>query len=68
LHCPYESPTQAWLNGGPTIHYNGPTVYGQQRGYPVHSYVYLKTGLYREKMQPPMTIYVDEHRKDELSR
>ncbi len=58
----------AWLNGEPIIHYKGPTVYQQQRGYPAHGYVYFKTGLYRDEMQQPMTIYVDEYRKDELSR
>ncbi len=31
-------------------------------------YVYFKTGLYRDKMQQLMTIYVDEYRKDELGR
>jgi len=28
----------------------------------------FKTGLCRDEMQQPMTIYVDEYRKDELSR
>lgn len=57
-----------WLNGEPIVHYQGPTVYQPQRGYPAHGYVYFKTGLYRDEMQQPMTIYVDEYRKDELSR
>jgi hypothetical protein len=57
-----------WLNGEPIVHYRGPTVYQQRRGYPAHGYVYFKTGLYRDEMQQPMTIYVDEYRKDELSR
>jgi hypothetical protein len=58
----------AWLNGAPIVHYQGPNVYQQHRGYPAHGYVYFKTGLYRDAMQQPMTIYVDEYRKDELSR
>ncbi|MGA9509027.1 MAG: polysaccharide lyase [Candidatus Sulfotelmatobacter sp.] len=57
-----------WLNGEPIVHYRGPTVYQPQRGYPAHGYVYFKTGLYRDEMQQPMTIYIDEYRKDELSR
>jgi hypothetical protein len=57
-----------WLNGEPIAHYQGPTVYQPQRGYPVHGYVYFKTGLYRDEMRQPMTIYVDEYRKDELIR
>jgi hypothetical protein len=68
LPCPDERPTQAWLNGEPMVHYEGPTVYQRPRGYPVHGYVYFKTGLYRDELQQPMTIYVDEYRKDELSR
>jgi hypothetical protein len=58
----------AWLNGQPIVHYLGPTAYQVKRGYPAHGYVYFKTGLYRDEMQQPMTIYVDEYRKDELSR
>ena len=58
----------AWLNGEPIVHYKGPTVYQQQRGYPAHGLVYFKMGLYRDEMQQPMTIFVDEYRKDELSR
>jgi len=58
----------AWLNGEPIVHYKGPTVYQQQRGYPAHGLVYFKMGLYRDEMQQPMTIYVDEYRKDELRR
>lgn len=58
----------AWLNGESIIHYKGPTVYQWQRGYPAHGYVYFKTGLYRDEMQLPMTIYLDEYSKDELSR
>jgi hypothetical protein len=48
--------------------YLGPTAYQVKRGYPAHGYVYFKMGLYRDEMPQPMTIYVDEYRKDELSR
>jgi hypothetical protein len=58
----------AWLNGQPIVHYHGPTAYHVKRGYPAHGYVYFKMGLYRDEMQQPMTLYVDEYRKDELSR
>jgi hypothetical protein len=58
----------AWLNGQPIVHYLGPTAYQVKRGYPAHGYVYFKMGLYRDEMPQPMTIYVDEYRKDELSR
>jgi hypothetical protein len=58
---------EGWLNGEGIVHYKGPTVYQQQRGYPSHRYVYIKTGLYRDELQQPMTVYVDEYRKDELN-
>jgi hypothetical protein len=56
-----------WLNGEPIVDFTGPTAY-HGHGYPAHGYVYFKTGLYRDEMQRPMTIYVDEYRKDELNR
>jgi hypothetical protein len=58
----------AWLNGQPIVYYLGPTAYQVKRGYPAQGYVYFKMGLYRDEMQQPMTIYVDEYRKDELNR
>jgi Arc/MetJ-type ribon-helix-helix transcriptional regulator len=58
----------AWLNGQPIVHYQGPTAYQVTRGYPAHGVVYFKMGLYRDEMPQPMTVYVDEYRKDELSR
>lgn len=50
------------------VHYTGPTVYQPQLGYPRHGFVYFKTGLYRDEMQEPMTMYVDDYRKDELTQ
>jgi hypothetical protein len=63
----HDGRIEGWLNGEPIVHYVGPTAY-HGRGYPAHGYVYFKMGLYRDEMQQPMTIYVDEYRKDELSR
>jgi hypothetical protein len=57
-----------WLNGQAIVHYQGPTAYQVKLGYPAHGYVYFKMGLYRDEMQQPMTICLDEYRKDELSR
>lgn len=56
-----------WLNGEPIVHYTGPTAYQWQIGYPSHGFVYFKTGLYRDEMQQPMKVYVDEYRKEELT-
>ena len=58
----------AWLNGEQILSYQGATLYQLQRGYPAHGYIYFKMGLYRDELQQPMTIYLDEYRKDELSR
>jgi len=58
----------AWLNDRPIVHYRGPTVYEVRRGYPAHGVVYFKMGLYRDEMPRPMTLYLDDYRKDELGR
>ncbi len=57
-----------WLNDRPIVHYLGPTAYQLKRGYPTGGYIYFKTGLYRDELQQPMTMYVDEYKKDELNR
>ena len=64
----HDGRIDAWLNGQPIVHYLGPTAYQVKRGYLAQGYVYFKMGLYRNEMPQPMTIYVDEYRKDELSR
>jgi hypothetical protein len=62
-----DGSVEAWLNGEHIVSYHGPTTYQPRLGYPKHGYVYFKTGLYRDEMEQPMTLYVDEYRKDELS-
>lgn len=57
-----------WLDGQPIVSYQGATLYQIQRGYPAHGYIYFKMGLYRDELPQPMTMYLDEYRKDELSR
>jgi hypothetical protein len=57
----------AWLNKKQIINYTGITCYSSKRGYPEKSYFYFKTGLYRDLMPEPMTIYIDEYRKTELT-
>ncbi len=56
----------AWLNEKQIIHFNGITCYSSAKGYPDKSYFYFKTGLYRDTMSQPMTIYIDEYSKKEL--
>lgn len=61
-----EGLIDAWLNEKQIIHFNGITAYSSKKGYSDKSYFYLKTGLYRDLMQQPMTIYIDEYRKKEI--
>ena len=56
----------AWLNGEEIINYKGVTGYSSKKGYTDKSYFYFKTGLYRDCMHEPMTIYIDDYKKKEL--
>lgn len=56
-----------WMNGARIAQYRGVTAYRAARGYPAHGFVYFKMGLYRDLMQQPMTIYLDDFRKDECA-
>ena len=55
-----------WMNGEPIVRYRGVTAYRAARGYPKHGLFYFKMGLYRDLMKEPMTIYLDDFRKDQL--
>jgi len=58
----------AFLNGQNIISYNGITSYTEKRGYPVKdNKYYFKMGLYRDRMTEPMSIYIDEYRKKEMT-
>jgi hypothetical protein len=57
---------RAWLNNRQIVDYSGPTTYSGQGGYPDRGQFYFKMGLYRDRMPEPMTIYIDEYRKQEL--
>jgi hypothetical protein len=58
---------KVWINGAPVLNYNGKSCYSSERGYPASSYFYFKMGLYRDKMAQPMTIYIDDYSKRELT-
>lgn len=50
-----------WLNDARVADYQGPL------GYPDDPpEVYFKFGLYRDRMSQPMTIYIDDYRKDRI--
>ncbi|HSB78627.1 MAG TPA: hypothetical protein VLM91_07565 [Candidatus Methylomirabilis sp.] len=51
-----------WLNGARVADYQGPL------GYPDDPpEVYFWFGLYRDRLSQPMTIYIDDYRKDRVS-
>jgi hypothetical protein len=55
-----------WMNGQQIVEYRGVTAYRAARGYPADGFFYFKMGLYRDLMKEPMTIYLDDFRKDQL--
>jgi hypothetical protein len=56
-----------WMNGQQIVRYRGVTAYRAARGYPAHGFFYFKMGLYRDLMKQPMTIYLDDFRKDQCA-
>jgi hypothetical protein len=57
---------KAWLNGEQIIDYKGITAYTQTYGYPIPGVFYFKMGLYRDHMDLPMTIYLDDYKKNQI--
>jgi len=58
---------KAWLNGKQIIDYNGATAYSKSYGYSNPGIFYFKMGLYRDHMDQPMTIYLDDYSKKQIS-
>lgn len=56
-----------WMNGQRIVQYRGVTAYRAARGYPAHGFFFFKMGLYRNLMKQPMTIYLDDFRKDQCA-
>jgi hypothetical protein len=56
---------EAWIDGRQVVDFRGPTAYPENAttGYRSPSLFYFKTGLYRDIMSEPMTLYLDEYRK-----
>jgi Polysaccharide lyase len=57
----------ALLNNKQIINYTGITSYSEQYGFPSNSIFYFKMGLYRDRMLAPMTIYIDNYKKQKLA-
>lgn len=60
---------KAWLGDKQLVDYQGITADSEnaESGYPNPSRFYFKMGLYRNVMPEPMTVYIDEYRKKQLS-
>ncbi len=57
-----------WLNNQQIINFKGITAYAEKFGYPKPGEFYFKTGLYRDTMKEPMSIYFDEYKKSALKK
>ncbi len=57
---------KASLGGDTIIDYTGVNAYPRAGGYTSDDRFYFKIGLYRDRMAQPMSIYVDEYRKEPL--
>jgi hypothetical protein len=59
---------KTWIDGKQVVNFTGVTCNQENAatGYPALSRVYFKMGLYRNVMQRPMTVYIDEYRKREM--
>src|SRR6185503_417722 len=61
---PPNGEIHAFLNDRSIVTYKGPTCYSQKSGYKSgNNRFYFKMGLYRDRMQEPMFIYLDEYEK-----
>jgi hypothetical protein len=58
---------KAWLNNELIVNHIGINAYPEKGGYPGQNRFYFKTGLYRDQMKEPMTIYIDEYSKKKLA-
>lgn len=59
---------EAWMNNSKVAEYHGANAYKNTGGYPDKNLFYFKAGLYRDRMESVMTIYIDEYSKKLVSR
>jgi hypothetical protein len=58
---------KGWLNNREILNFKGVTAYSSVYGYADPGNFYFKIGLYRDTMADPMTIFIDDYTKQELS-
>lgn len=56
----------AWLNNKEIIDFKGVTAYSEVFGYPYPGNFYFKIGLYRDHIDQPMVIYIDDYSKQKM--
>ena len=56
------------MDNNEIIDYKGVTAYSETFGYPDPGNFYFKLGLYRDQMVQPMTIYIDDYKKQQIKR
>lgn len=59
---------KVWMNEKQIVDYDGVTAYSEKYNYPKPGHFYFKMGLYRDRMDEPMTIYIDEFKKSLLTK
>lgn len=59
---------KVWMNEKQIVDYKGVTAYSEKYNYPKLGHFYFKMGLYRDRMDEPMTIYIDEFKKSPLTK
>lgn len=57
----------AYMNDQKIIDYSGITAYTEKYGYPFPGRFYFKAGLYRDKIDKIMTIYLDDYEKYQIT-
>ena len=57
---------KGWLGDRMIVDHKGRTAYPRAGGYTGRAVFYFKVGLYRDRMSEPMTLYVDEYRRQRL--
>jgi hypothetical protein len=63
----HDGGIKTWLNGKQIVDFDGVTAYSKTFGYPIPGNFYFKIGLYRDQMIQPMTIYIDDYKKERIS-
>lgn len=59
---------KVWMNKKQIVDYKGVSAYSEKYNYPKPGHFYFKMGLYRDRMDESMAIYIDEFKKSPLTQ